>query len=401
MERRSFLKFSAAASALIASGKSPASQTKGEDPQIQRYVSLGDTDLKVSDVSFGTSRLTDESLVRYAFDQGVTYFDTAETYRGGLSESALGKALSSVRDKVVIASKTKARSNGNQKQFMTALEKSLWRLKTDYVDIYYNHAVNSVSRLQNPQWYEFTERALAQGKIRYRGVSGHGANLVECLDYALDNDLADVILVAFNFAHDPDFAEQIRHLFHYVALQPDLLRVLDKAHNQGVGVVAMKALMGARLNDMRAYETEGSTFAQAALKWVLSSSRVDAALISMTTTDNIREYIHASGKTGIAKSDIDLLTRYIAFQGSKYCQQGCRSCADSCAYNIDIPEVLRTRMYDVDYRDRQLALDSYASLQTDARKCLDCAVQSCVGACPNDIPIALHTQDAVRRLGLI
>ena len=82
---------------------------------------------------------------------------------------------------------------------MTALEGSLRRLQTDYIDVYFNHAVNRVERMRNEEWWEFTELAQRQGKIRYRGRSGHGSRLVDSLDYALEQDLVDVILVATLF----------------------------------------------------------------------------------------------------------------------------------------------------------------------------------------------------------
>ena len=140
----------------------------------------------------------------------MTYFDTAESYRGGRAEEAIGEALRGERDRYVIASKHKAWGGESRRQMQTALEGSLRRLRTDYVDIYFNHAVNDVRRLQNPEWTEFTDRAIRDGKIRFRGVSGHGGALVECLDYALDNDLADVVLVAHNFAQDASFYERLR-----------------------------------------------------------------------------------------------------------------------------------------------------------------------------------------------
>ncbi|MYI89144.1 MAG: hypothetical protein F4082_02410 [Gammaproteobacteria bacterium] len=400
MQRRSFLKLSAAAGAIYAySGRTPSLASDSE-PRIQRYVPLGSTGLTVSDISFGGSRLSDSSLVSYAYDRGVTYFDTAESYRGGASESAVGTALSGVRDKVIIASKTRARAGQDQRQIMSALENSLRRLRTDYVDLYYIHAVNSLDRLENPEWGEFTERAIEQGKIRFRGMSGHGSKLVQCLDYALDQDMVDVVLVAFNFAQDPTFVEKIKHKFHYVSLQPGLVEVLDRARSKGVGVAAMKTLMGARLNDMRKYESHGATFAQAALKWVLNSGRVDVALISMTDEYDIDEYLGASGAYPVAELDEDLLTRYVAVQGSQYCQQGCGTCADSCTYGVPISDVLRTRMYAVDYQDVQLAMDSYANLEGGATACLNCVEQTCLGACPNNIPIASFTRDAAQRFSL-
>ena len=399
MKRRSFLKLGAAAGALYASSHPAPTLAAKSKPRIERYVTLGSTDLEVSDVSFGSSRLSDPSLVRYAYDRGVTYFDTAESYRGGASETAVGTALSGVRDKVVIASKTRARAGQKRPQIMAALENSLRRLRTDYVDLYYIHAVNDVERLENPEWAEFTERAIEQGKIRYRGMSGHGSNLVECLNYALDHNLVDVVLVAYNFAQDPEFVAKLKHKFHYVALQPGLVETLDKARAKGVGVAAMKTLMGGRLNDMRPFEDQGATFSQAALKWALTSSHVDVALISMTGEAEIDEYIGASGAAPVSQVDLSLLTRYVAVQGSSHCQQGCGACADSCVYGVPISDVLRTRMYEVDYRDHEFALAGYLGLDVNASQCLSCSVQSCLGACPNRLPIATLMQDTARRLG--
>ena len=280
-----------------------------------------------------------------------------------------------------------------------ALEGSLRRLRTDYVDIYYNHAVNDVRRLQNPEWREFTDRAIRDGKVRYRGVSGHGSALVECLDYALDHDLADVILAAYNFAEDASFLERVRARFHFVAPQTGLSRVLERARAKGVGVVAMKTLMGARLNDLRPFETDGATFAQAAFRWVLSSPHVDGLLISMTDVVAIDEYVAASGGGEVGAADLGLLGRYAELQGPRYCRHGCDACARTCPAGVEIAEVLRTRMYDVDYRDPLLARTDYAALGAgDASACLSCDGAPCLGACPAGIPVANFTRDAALRL---
>jgi predicted aldo/keto reductase-like oxidoreductase len=174
--------------------------------------------------------------------------------------------------------------------------------------------------------------------------------------------------------------------------------VLDRARARGVGVVAMKTLMGGRLNDMRPYEGGGATFAQAALRWVLASGKADAALISMTGVGEIDEFVAASGETQVSATDFGLLARYAALQAPRYCQQGCNRCEGACPAQVDIPEVLRTRMYDVDYGDRTLARMDYAALGRGAAACLGCVEQACVNACPNGIPIAAFARDAATRL---
>jgi uncharacterized protein len=368
-------------------------------PQIQRRVTLGRTGLEVSEISFGSASSSDAELVRYALDRGVTFFDTAESYRFGWSEEAMGEGLKGVRDKVVLSSKTKAGRSDSQAEMMAALEGSLRRLQTDWLDIYFNHAVNDVRRMQNEEWWAFTERAKEQGKIRFRGMSGHGSHLAECLDYAIDQDLVDVVLTAYSFGQDPDFYDRLRHTFHFVALQPELPQALEKAKAKDIGVIAMKTLMGGRLNDMRPYEREGYSFAQAALRWVLSSPRVDAALISMTSRAQIDEYVAASAGPAIRQGDLELLERHAALQATSWCRHGCNACAGACPAGVDIPEVLRTRMYAVDYRDQTLALEDYAKLGAGAGPCLECAHEACLGACLHGLPIPTLTRDAATRLG--
>lgn len=398
INRRAFLGMSGAATFGLRHGTVLAAATNDVPPTIKRYVPLGQTGLAVSDISFGSSRSADPALIHHALDRGVTYFDTAESYRFGAAEEAMGEGLVGVRDKVVLASKTKASASARQGDMMQALEGSLRRLRTDYLDIYFNHAVNSPSRMQNEEWWAFTENAKAQGKIRFRGMSGHGSNLVNSLDYALDNELVDVILTAFNFGQDPSFYERLKTAFHYVDLQENLPQRLARARDMGVGVIAMKTLMGARLNDMRPFE-RGGTFAQAAFRWVLASGLADALIVSMTDVAKIDEYVAASGDPELTETDIDLLARYASLNSDGQCRQGCGHCADSCPAGVPIAEVLRTRMYDVDYGDRNLALADYGRLSTGAEACLTCTAQPCRAACPYGLPIPKLTHDAATRLG--
>src|SRR5215472_10410525 len=100
------------------------------NPEVRRYSPLGRTGMKISDISFGADRLSSgqEDLVHHALDLGINYFDTAETYRDGDSETALGRALNGQRHRVFLASKTLAWTDTNRQQMMQALEGSLRRL---------------------------------------------------------------------------------------------------------------------------------------------------------------------------------------------------------------------------------------------------------------------------------
>jgi predicted aldo/keto reductase-like oxidoreductase len=367
-------------------------------PRVRARRPLGKTGIEMSDISFGSSRTSDPELVRYAFERGIDYFDTAESYEHGDSEEAVGKGLAGVRDRVVIVSKTHCDADTTRTELDRALEGSLRRLRTDHVDIYLNHAVNDVDRLKNPAWPEFVERAKRAGKIRFAGMSGHGGRLIECLDYALDHDLAEVILVAYNFGQDPSFLQGLTRSFDFIAVQPDLPRVLAKARAKGVGTVAMKTLRGAKLNDMRPFEKNGATFAQAAFRWVLENPDVSGLVVSMTSREQIDEYLGASGGEPPERAELDLLGLYLATAGADYCNHGCAACEPSCPAGVPISEVLRTRMYATHYQDVAFARAEYASLPVDASACASCTGLPCLGACPHGLAVPRLTTSAHRML---
>ena len=173
--RREFLKNGALAGiGLGLALADPASASVSRSPQVRRYSPLGRTGMHISDISFGSDRLSlgQEDLVHHALDRGINYFDTADDYRGGESETTLGKALHGKRNDVFIASKSTAWPETRKDAIMQALEGSLRRLQTDHVDVYFNHAVNDLARLKNPEWYEFAETAKKHGKLRFTGMSG-------------------------------------------------------------------------------------------------------------------------------------------------------------------------------------------------------------------------------------
>jgi myo-inositol catabolism protein IolS len=150
------------------------------------YRKFGKTDLKISAIGFGcweiggTYGRIDESqfrrAVQQAIDDGITCFDTAEAYGMGVSERALGHALDGRRRDVSIVTKfgvgyeeMPTRRDSSRQRVMASIEKSLERLRTDYVDVYLVHWPDADTR------FDETMRALddivRQGKARYIGVS--------------------------------------------------------------------------------------------------------------------------------------------------------------------------------------------------------------------------------------
>jgi len=390
INRRSFLKIGAITGLASSAGLGATAMASSATGTVKSYRRLGRTNLEISDISFGSSRLRtgEEHLVHHALERGINYIDTAESYTGGDSERVLGNALKGKRDQVYLATKAHVGATTSRRQIMTDLDASLRRLQTDHVEIFFNHAVNDIARLQNAEWFEFVELAKKQGKISWTGISGHAGNLIDCVDYALDEDIVDVLLLAHNFGQDPAFFEQFTRSFDFVANQPDLPRVMAKANKQDVGVIAMKVLRGAKLNDMRPFEKNGATYAQAAFKWIQSLPNVDASIISMTSAENIDEFLGASGQRELTQHDLDLLEQYARLTNMSYCRHACNDCSGACPYGVEISDVLRTRMYAVDYGDIKFAKNEYDMLATNANACLSCDGSPCQDACSHGIDVA-------------
>ena len=404
IERRTFLQQVALGGAALGAASSLGAASPGvleaaPAAAVKQHRQLGSTDIRMSDISFGGSRLRgDADLVRYALDQGINYFDTAESYTGGNSETVIGQALRGKRDQVYIVSKGGFGSHVRQDKMMRSLEGSLRRLQTDYVDVYFHHAVNDVGRIRNPEFHAFTERAREQGKIRYVGLSGHGGRLIECLDYAIDSGKFDVMLVAYNFGQDPSFVQKLTRNFDFIAVNPDLPRVLRKAKEAGMGVVAMKTLRGAKLNDMEPYQNDGATFSQAAFRWVLSNDDVDGLIVTMRSRSDIDEFLVASGGSKVTQRDVDLLQRYVTLNDATYCRPLCDACEASCPENVQIADVLRHKMYFEDYGAERMAMERYAGLTHNAASCAECTHQRCLGSCPYGLAIPQLTRQAHRLL---
>ncbi len=151
------------------------------------YRRLGSAGLKVSVVGLGTNqfggkvdlRLTKE-IISAAMDGGVNFIDTADVYQEGRSEEYLGKALVGRRDEMIIATKFRHptgerpnQSGGSRQHILGAVESSLRRLNTDYIDLYQIHSWDPESPLQETM--RAMEDLLRMGKVRYIGASNFSA----------------------------------------------------------------------------------------------------------------------------------------------------------------------------------------------------------------------------------
>ncbi len=155
-----------------------------------KYRPLGTSDLQVSEVSFGCMSLgedqaTNTQLLHKALDKGINLFDTADLYQQGLNESTVGRTFKGMREKVLLATKVgnQWRADGSgwdwnptKAYILEAVEKSLQRLQTDYIDLYQLHG----GTMDDPidETIEAFELLKQQGKIRHWGISSIRPNVI-------------------------------------------------------------------------------------------------------------------------------------------------------------------------------------------------------------------------------
>lgn len=161
-----------------------------------QYATLGNTGLIVSRLAFGamtfTAGNTDlasvfkvdaglaDTLVGRALDAGINFFDTADAYAGGESETLLGAALRSRRDRVVIATKVGFRTGDpltqtglSRRHILWSVDQSLRRLGTDWIDVYIAHREDPHTPME--ETLEALDAVVRAGKVRYLGVSNWSA----------------------------------------------------------------------------------------------------------------------------------------------------------------------------------------------------------------------------------
>lgn len=294
-----------------------------------QYRNLGRSGLKVSEICLGTMTFgvsVDEAeakrIVDQACDAGVNFYDTANTYAGGRSEEMLGAALAGRRQGAVIATKfTNPTGPGpndsgmSRKHIMDAIEDSLRRLRTDYVDVYYIHHLDTLTPLEEA--LRTLDDLVHQGKVRYIACSNYPAwRLCEALWISDVNKLARFV------CYQPQYSLVVRDIEQEI--QPLCV-------HKGVGIVpwaplasgfltgkyqpGQRSLPGTRSGEgwlfhqrffaANADETLATllqvaaeikrTPAQVALRWVLEQPGVSAVVAGARTAEQFRESCLASG----------------------------------------------------------------------------------------------------------
>lgn len=155
-----------------------------------KYNRLGDSNILISEIGLGCMSLRTDTpeeskyIIHKSIDAGINYFDTADLYDFGANEQLLGKAIKAQREKVVVASKVGNKWNADKsgwtwdvsaEYIYKAIDQSLQRLQTDYIDLYQIHGGTKEDNFE--EVVETLEKLVELGKIRAYGISSIRPNV--------------------------------------------------------------------------------------------------------------------------------------------------------------------------------------------------------------------------------
>ena len=348
------------------------------------YRTLGKTGISVPIVSMGVMNADVPGLIPRSYELGIRHFDTAAHYQEGRNEEMVGRMIKQmgVRDKVIISTKVlRPEWSRGQKPAFTPAEirahfdnvfaASLKRLQMEYVDILYNHSADSEEDIRSEGTLEAMTALKQQGKARFLGVSSHQPEMA--LKLAMKLGVYDVVLVPIN---------------HTVADDEGLLKAIDDAARQGIGIVAMKTQAGgAARPDPKLGKPLTAATQTALLKWVLRHESITTAIPGYTTYDQLEQNFSVASNLAYTPAEHEFLSGKTVVAEAEFCRQ-CGQCRADCPLGVDIPQLMRSHMYAVQYSNRWSAANTMAAIAAGKglSACGDC--ESCRAKCRNSVNIA-------------
>ncbi|MGD0744628.1 MAG: aldo/keto reductase [Verrucomicrobiota bacterium] len=345
---------------------------------------FGRTGIQVSMLALGGifDIESNQLVLKQAMDWGVTYWDTAAGYNGGRSEGGIGMYLEKnpqVRRDIFLV--TKYDGGG----LTEALNQSLEKLKTDYVDMYFLHGSTGGFKADTKAW---VEKMKAAKKIRFFGFSTH-SNMENDLQAAAKAGWIDGIMLKYDFG----------------LMQTDAMKAaMDAATKAGIGLTAMKTQGGATIKteteaDLKMgghFIQRGFTQHQAKLKALWENPQIATICSQMPSTTILQANVAAAlDKTTLTAADHAALREYAEATLSRQCAGCTRFCEAAPGHQAPIGDVMRALMYHRSYGDHDLARTTFRQLPEAARRGLagfDYAAAE--RACPHGLPIAQQMREA-------
>lgn len=266
-----------------------------------KYRRLKKANLNLSEIGFGcmslgTSHRENDELIRMAHEGGINYFDTADIYQDGFNEETVGRAIRPFRKQIILATKVGNepnpsgpgwRWNPSKSYILKAVDRSLERLGTDYIDVYQLHGGTIDDNRE--EVIEAFETLKDQGKILHYGISSIRPNVIR--EYALNSNIVSNMLQYSLIDRRPE--EELMHLLHEKgigvivrgALAKGLLAQKDLSNYLGYEIQSIELLR----DKMNSFSIEKITNSQLSIKWVLANAAVTSIALGIRSKAQLQD----------------------------------------------------------------------------------------------------------------
>ncbi|MFO0908316.1 MAG: aldo/keto reductase [Isosphaeraceae bacterium] len=393
VNRRDFLQAGAASAAtgtaLSVTSITPVAaqeaQAKGDAGRVLPRRKLGKTGVEVTILNQGTWKSPDslDRLLRIGYAGGIRYIDTAKSYG---SEPGVGKFLAAMgaatRKQIFLATKSVPRSPD---QMPGQLDTSLEALQTDYVDLFFHHAMGDhgepIDLVKSPEFRRAAEKIKASGKAKFIGFSCHHARKADYLVAAAESGIIDVVMVAYTPWLDKD---------------APLNRALDACHKAGVGLISMKQVAGngdAILKEVPKHvptlKEKGLSAYQGLLHAIWTDERIATCCVSMRNTDQLRENMQAARVfSPMNQAEMSGMRDAILAAGPSFCANCDGSCSRAAGTEANLGELARLVTYHDHYGFRGEARKLYAEMAPEHRDYASANLDAARDACHNKLDFA-------------
>ena len=344
-----------------------APQQAAPTPGKITYRVLGKTGLKVSTVGYGCMITSDPTVITRAVDMGINYFDTSRGYQSGQNERMVGAALGAKRKDIFLSSKCDQKTGAG---ILAELDTSLKELQTDHLDVWLLHGKDT-AELISDELVEAQRKAKQQGKVRFIGMSTHALPTV--VDRVIEAKL-DVVQAQYNFSSAAEWVP-----------------ALDKLHQAGIGVVAMKVMAKVGRGRGRGAAVppppaRPANFAPAALKWAIKNPIIATTVPSMTDIDQLEQNFSVMAQQ-FTDADQKILTARLEEITPYFCRM-CGQCAGQCPKGLPVGDMVRFVMYADGYGQFPLGREHFLRMPAEhqAVRCDQCP--TCVVQCPHGVTVA-------------
>ena len=360
---------------------------------------FGKTGVKVSILALGVASYSTSShiLLKQGLKFGVNYWDTANSYSGGQSERSIGKFFKQYpedRKKVFLVTKSE---NSDPKIIDSHLETSLERMNTNYIDLFFIHALHSVKRQLTQNVKAWADKAKTEGKIRFFGFSTH-KNMEESLLAAAKLGWIDGIMLSYNF-----------RIMHTEMMK----KAIEECVKAGIGLTAMKTQASGWLgwtdrvtpnekeqNLFNQFKKRGLTVGQSKLKAVWEDSRIASICSYMPNMTILMDNASAAmDNTELSSQDNFLLNQYAHDTASNYCAGCASNCESIINDEVPISDVMRYLMYSRCYGEAERAKSAFKRMPPKVRKILaNIDYKEAERECPQRMQIGRLMREAASEL---